>query len=61
MTVDTQQGTRVVQVDSETQVVLSDGSSGKASDLTRGSIVVVVASTDPNTRLLRADAVGVLR
>jgi hypothetical protein len=61
LTVDTPQGTRVVEYDSDTQVFLSDGSSGSASDLTRGAVIAVVTSTDPNTRLLRADAIGVLR
>jgi hypothetical protein len=61
MTVDTPQGSRVVQVDGTTQVVLSDGSSGSPSDISRGSVVAVVASTDPNTRLLHADAVGIFR
>jgi hypothetical protein len=60
-TVDSPQGTRVVEVDSGTQVFRSDGSSGSASDLTRGSVVAVVASTDPNTRLLRAEAIAILR
>ncbi len=60
LTVDTPQGSRVVEYDADTQIFLSDGSRGSASDLTRGVIIAVVTSTDPNTRLLRADAIGVL-
>jgi hypothetical protein len=60
-TVDTPQGTRVVEVDSQTQVIKVDGSAGSPSDLSRGAVIAVVASTDPNTRLLRADAIAILR
>jgi hypothetical protein len=61
MTVDTVNGSRVVQVTPDTQVYLADGRAGSASDLERGSIVAVVTSTDPATRLLVADAVQVVR
>jgi hypothetical protein len=60
LTVDTPQGSRVVQVTAETQVIRADGSTGQRADLTRGSTVAVVTSNDPVTRELRADAIGLL-
>ncbi len=60
LTVDTPQGSRVVQVTDETQFIRADGSAGSAADLTRGSVVAVVTSTDPATRVLKADAIGLV-
>ena len=61
MTVDTVNGSRIVQVTPDTRVYLVDGSAGSASDLERGSVVAVVTATDPATRLLGAEAVQVVR
>ena len=60
LTVDTPQGSRVVQVTSETQVLKADGTQGSRSNLARGTTVAVVTSNDPVTRELRAEAIGLL-
>jgi hypothetical protein len=60
LTVDTPQGSRVVQVTPETRVLLADGSDGSRDDLRRGATVAVVASSDPVTREVSAEAIGLL-
>jgi len=60
LTVDTPQGTRVIQVSGQTQVFRSDGTQGSMADVSRGSTVAIVVSTDPVDRVLRADAIGLL-
>jgi hypothetical protein len=60
LTVDTAQGSRVVQVTPETRVLLADGSEGSVTDLRRGVTAAVVTTNDPVTRELRAEAIGLL-
>ncbi|HXH22873.1 MAG TPA: hypothetical protein VNN10_12675 [Dehalococcoidia bacterium] len=61
LTVDTPQGSRVVQVTADTRILRPDGSAGSRADLARGALVAVVTTNDPVTRELRAEAIGILR
>jgi hypothetical protein len=60
LTIETQTGPRVVRIDSDTKVIVEDGTEGTRDDLTRDTGVAVVASSADGGRTYTATEIAIL-